>query len=42
MSISLPNNRAEKKTRYRMLVRQGSLTVAQARQAYRDYLSRLK
>lgn len=42
MSIALPNNKAEKKARYRLLMQQGSLTVAQARQAYRDYLKRLK
>lgn len=42
MSISLPNNKAEKKARYRMLVKQGSLSLQQAKQAYHDYLARLK
>ena len=42
MSISLPENKADKKARYRMLVKQGSLSLEQARQAYRDYLERLK
>jgi len=42
MSIGLPNNKTEKKARYEMLVKQGSMTIQQAKQAYRDYLERLK
>lgn len=42
MSISLPNNKTEKKARYRMLIKQGSLTIQQAKQEYRRYLSWLK
>lgn len=42
MSISLPNNKHEKLARYNMLVRQGSITIQQAKQLYRDYLNRLK
>ncbi len=42
MSISLPNSKAEKLARYNMLVKQGSLTIEQAKQAYRDYLARLE
>lgn len=38
MSISMPTNKTEKKTRYRMLVKQGSLTIKQARKEYRRYL----
>ena len=40
--IALPLNNRDKKARYRMLVKQGSLSIQQARQAYRDYLGRLK
>jgi len=42
MSIKLPNNKAEKLARYNMLVKQGSVTIEQAKQAYRDYLAKLK
>ena len=42
MSVSLPNNKLQKKIRYWQLVSQSSLTLAQAKQAYRDYLKRLK
>lgn len=42
MSISLPNNKAEKLARYKMLVKQGSMTIKQARREYRRYLSWLK
>ena len=37
MSISLPNNKEEKKARLSKLVKQGSLTQQQANQAYEDY-----
>jgi len=40
MSISLPNNKTEKLARYNMLVKQGSITIEQAKQAYRDYLKK--
>ena len=42
MSISLPTSKAEKKARYRMLIRQGSLTIQQANKEYRRYLTWLK
>jgi len=42
MSISLPNNKAEKKARYKLLVKQHNMTIQQARQEYRRYLSWLK
>jgi len=42
MSISLPNNKAEKKARYKLLVKQNNMTIQQARQEYRRYLSWLK
>jgi len=40
MSILLPNNRYEKLARYNMLVKQGSITIKQAKQLYCDYLRR--
>ena len=42
MSIGLPNNKAEKKARYKMLVKQGSLSIQQAKQEYKRYLAWLK
>lgn len=41
MSISLPTNKAEKWARYEMLIKQGSISHAQACEFYLDYLSRL-
>lgn len=37
MSISLPNNKEEKRQRLIMLVKQGSITQQQADTAYNDY-----
>ena len=42
MSISLPNNKQEKKARYEMLVKQGVISNAQAVMMYRPYLHHLK
>lgn len=38
MSVSLPTNRLQKKIRYWLLVKQGSLTMQQARKEYKRYL----
>lgn len=38
MSIKLPDNRTEKKARYKMLVEQGSMTLKKAQDAYAAYL----
>ena len=40
--ISLPLNNRDKKARYRMLVKQDSLSIQQAKQEYRRYLKWLK
>jgi len=37
MSISLPNNKEEKRARYDMLVKQGSMSRKQADKAYQQY-----
>lgn len=42
MSISLPENKQEKRARYKMLVAQGSITQQQANQMWRDYLRLFK
>lgn len=42
MSISLPTDKTEKWARYLMLVKQGSLTIQQARHEYKRYMRWLK
>ena len=42
MSVSLPNNKQEKRARYKMLVKQGSITQQEANQMYREYLRLFK
>ena len=42
MFMGLPNNKLQKKIRYWLLVYQGSITLKQAKQEYRRYLSWLK
>ena len=42
MSIRLPSNKYEKCARYNMLVKQGSMSIEQAKESYRDFLLRGK
>jgi len=37
MSISLPNNKQDKRARYNMLVKQGSMSRKDADRAYKQY-----
>jgi len=38
MSIALPDNKTERWERYLMLVRQGSMSLAEAKREYKRYL----
>lgn len=42
MSIALPNNKKEKWERYLMLVKQGSMSLADAKTEYKRYLQNTK
>ena len=42
MSISLPTNKAEKWARYKMLIKQGSMSWQEAVRAYKYYLTRMR
>lgn len=41
MSISLPTNKEEKRQRYDMLVKQGSISQVIANRLYREYCQRM-